>query len=373
MGTASATLRNHLYILDSVRCSDQQCRLEMWVPENNLAKEMSRDVLLVMHTLFPNPDLTEEIWKLMDTRYTLPETDIDILRKKEAANRAFLVRYILLLHRNLTYRKKQRNVQAEEQHAWCFPLACALCHGGRILTEVTGGYALTLLSILYHGAPGEQLGMIKHRWSSHKISFEKEGFFKERKAYHYADTYGFNISFGGLGNHYDRDKKIIGPEGVGIERKMHAKKWKDLKEHPQQGHVLIKWHEAVTENHQPISALLIGIENVDYAFKHGYFGAGHSLFGLSGSKSVSNGEKMSCVFKKHSSVSSTECATPNRLGGLRVSYPGREVPAFQAYCAKFLELSVDDQMILMLAILTGELDMNIEQDVLGAKHITYPK
>eukprot|EP01032_Pedospumella_encystans_P013806 gene13806-15877_t len=291
MSTPSASLFNYSYIIDCLLNTDQKCRVKMWVPENDLDKEMARDVLLIMHTLFPNPELAVEVWTLMDKRYTLPNDEVDDLRKKEAANRTFLV--------------------------------SALCHGGRVLTEVIGGHALPLLSILYHGEPCQALGMIKHRWSSHKLSFEKEGFYKERKAYHYAETYGFNISFGGLGNHYDRDTKII--------------------------------------------------ENVDYAFQHGYFGAGHSMFGLSGTKSVSNGDKLSCVFDKYNSVSGSKSAIPNKLGGLRVTYPGREIPTFQAYCAKFLALSNEEQMYLMLAILTNGLDSEIEQDVLGVKYAAYPQ
>eukprot|EP01032_Pedospumella_encystans_P014136 gene14136-16260_t len=203
--------------------------------------------------------------------------------------------YILLLRHNLSYRERQSF--CTQNLTWDLPIACVLCHGGRVLIEVEGGDALQLLSVLFNGKSAEAIPFLTPRRSSHELQLIDDVFHETRACY--APCEGFNISFGGLGNHYDYKGGIIGPGGVGLQRTTFRKALDYFSGREQQGHVLVKWKNDTLkiDPHKPIGAILVGIETVDYRFKSGLFGQGHSWIGCSNAQSVTNGKKMAKFFE----------------------------------------------------------------------------
>ena len=227
-----------------------------------------------------------------------------------------------------------------------------------MLIEVKGGDARELLSILFNGERAKSLEFLANRRSSHDLKLVDDVFHEVRACY--VPCHGFNLSFGGLGNPYNFEGGIIGPGGIALQRNSFRKALDYFSGRQQQGHVLVRWKNdtmTLDEKHVPIGAVLVGIETVDYRYKSGFFGQGHSCIGLSNAQSVSNGKKMTKFFV-HS-----EKVQPSELGGIRSFYHVSDIPAFQNYCEHFFKLTLEEQKIFLMATLIREMSTEEEMDL----------
>ncbi len=345
-------------LLASLDRSDVKEKIEMWKPSEESKEEIFRDVQLVMSTIFPNPQLEQAMWDKLNEK-KLVKSDRHEKELKDAQNhhRNFLIRYILLLHHSLSYREHQSSFL--QKLTWDLPLACVLCHGGRVLIEVKGGDARQLLSVLFNGELAKSLNFLTNRRSSHDLKLIDDVFHEVRACY--VPCHGFNLSFGGLGNPYDYQGGIIGPGGIGLPRNSFRKALDYFSGRQQQGHVLVSWKNdtmTVDEQHVPIGAILVGVETVDYRYKSGFFGQGHSCIGLSNERSVSNGKKMAKFFVHRNK------ARPSELGGIRSFYHVSNISPFQEYCQRFFKLNLDQQKVFLMAALIRGVETE-EEEKLG--------
>lgn len=299
-----------------------------WGPKKTYASIAKSNSVLFHSTLFPK-------------KGRVPNN----ISAHERAEQAFLKRLLVFLTLAPLRYSPEQNGAAE--YEWKKELSLALGHGGRIVFEVARHDSLipnsqAVMRALFGGSPhfGKLDGVEKRAMASHGLRLNKEGRLEEIQDFSITQSgthYGYNFSFGGIGN-VDINGNVIGPRGT---RYKDGKKLKNV----QHGHVYI-----YGDTFKNASGLLIGFES-SAPGKTNMMGVEHNIlspFTAQSSPSITGGAK-----KK-------DLLLPSDLGCYRVMFSSQKFMQILNVADYLMTLPMEHQQDIFMYMLENSPELSRE-------------